>query len=100
MVIVLFQIQVMMPHVSAQRQHDQQYTVFTLSLPVVIAAVPAGSLPTALSLASSLSMPHILSAKMQTKYAGPGWKYKGNTPVASPNYYCFRIYYKVHWVAV
>lgn len=77
MVLALFQIQVMMPHVSAQRQHDQQCTVFILSLPVVIAAVPAGSLPSALSLASSLSMPHILGAKMQTKHAGPDWKTQG-----------------------
>lgn len=83
-----------MPHVSGQRQHDQQYTVFILRLPVVIAAVPAGSLPSALSLASSLSMPHILSAKMQTKHAGPTEIYKGNTTQASPNYCCYRLSYK------
>lgn len=40
----------MLPQDSAQRQHDQQHTVFILSLPVVIAVVSAGSLPSALPL--------------------------------------------------
>lgn len=91
MVIVLFQIQVMMPHVSALRQHDQQHTVFILSLPVVIAAVPAGSLPSACSMASSLSMPHILSAKMQTKYAGPDWKRQGEHTSFKPKLLLFSV---------
>lgn len=50
LVVALSQIQVMLPQDSAQRQHDQQHTVFILSLPVVIAVVPAGSLPSALPL--------------------------------------------------
>lgn len=60
-----------MPHVSAQRQRDQRCTVLFPSLPAGAAAVPAGSLPSALFLASSLSVPRILGTKMQTKHAGP-----------------------------
>ncbi len=75
--MAVLQIQVMLPQVSAQRQHDQQYTASILSLPVVIAVVPAGSLPSALPLTSSLLMPHSPSAKMQTKRAGPDWKTQG-----------------------
>lgn len=37
--------------------------MFILNLPVIIVAVPPGSLPLALSLANSLSMPHFLSTK-------------------------------------
>lgn len=37
--------------------------MFILNLPVVIVAVPPGSLPLALSLDNSLSMPHFLSTK-------------------------------------
>lgn len=54
---MVLQIQVMMPCVSAQRHPDQQCTMFILNLPVVIVAVPAGSLPSALSLAGLPSMP-------------------------------------------
>lgn len=91
LVIVLCQIQVTLPQVSAQREHDQPHTVFILSLPVVIAAVPAGSLPSALPLTSSLSMPHMLSAKMQTKHAVPDWSNTGgNTAEARHICYCLK----------
>lgn len=69
----------MMPCVSAQRHPDHQCTMFILNLPVVIVAVPAGSLPSALSLAGSPSMPRSERKRTQTKSAGPNWKICGSS---------------------
>lgn len=75
MVVTVLHIQVMMPCVSAQRQHDQECTMFILSLPVVIVAVPAGSLPSVFAL-DTLHHCHTFSVqKMQTKQTK--WKIHG-----------------------
>lgn len=85
LVIAQFQIQVTLPQVSAQGQHDQQYTVFILSLPVVKAVVPAGSLPSALPCQC-----HTFSVqKCKQSMQGQTGKHKGNTAEASQVYYCF-----------
>lgn len=69
--VALFEIQVMVPLISAPRQCDQWCAVLFLCLPAGRAHVPAGFLPMVIISENLLSVPHVLCVKMQTKHASP-----------------------------
>lgn len=84
---------------SAQRQRDQQNTVFILSLPVVIAVVPAGSLPSALPPDQTPRQCRTFSAQ-KCKQAAESCtlcctgRHEGDITEESNIYYCFRFGYQ------
>lgn len=97
--VALFRIQVMLLQDSAQRQRDQQNTVFILSLPVVIAVVPAGSLPSALPPDQTPRQCRTFSAQ-KCKQAAESCtlcctgRHEGDITEESNIYYCFRFGYQ------